>query len=378
MTRPKLLFLATEDWFVGSHFRPLLRRAAADGFEVVVAARDTGALAADEGVRVIAMPFARASLAPAALWAEVRAFNALLQAERPQIVHAIALKPIGLAVLADAARERAVVFALTGRGYLGARGGLRGLALEALAGGVRAALRRKNGFLLTENEADRAWVLDGADVSAERALIMPGAGVDPDAFQPAPEPASPPVIVGVAARLVRSKGVDLAVAALRRLRQQGVQIELRVAGAVDEDNPEHVTDDVLTGWRAEPGVTLLGRVSDINVFWAGAHIACLPSRGGEGLPRSLLEAAACGRPMVTTQTPGCADFVVNNETGLVVPRDDVDALADALSVLAKDPELRARMSLSARTRVLAGYTEAHAAAVASAAWRRSLTLATNT
>lgn len=372
MSRRKIVFLATEDWFVASHFSPLLKRAAADGLEVVVAARDSGALSAHDAVRLAPMPFARTSLAPGELLAEVRAVNALLRAEKPDLVHAIALKPIALSVLSDAARKSSCVFALTGRGYLGARGGWRRVVLDALAARLRAALRRGDALLLAENDADREWVFGGVEAPSTRVMMMPGAGVDPAGFQPAPEPASPPIVVGVAARLVRSKGIDVAVDAVAQLRKRGGEIELHIAGAVDPHNPEHVDEDTLSAWRATPGVRLLGRVGDINGFWAGTHIACLTSRGGEGLPRALLEAAACGRPIVTTNTPGCADFVVTGETGFVAPREDVDGVANALGALARDPGLRQRMGLAARARVLAGYTEAHAAAVASEAWRRCL------
>lgn len=371
MSRPKIIFLATEDWFVASHFRPLLKRAAADGFEVIVVARETGAFAGDANVRFVPMPFARRALAPGDVWSEARALSALLRTERPNIIHAIALKPIALTVLAGAARATPSVLALTGRGYLQARGGWRRIVLDALAGRIRAAIAQGRAVLLTENQADQRWVLGNAALPPARMMIMPGAGVDADAFRPAPEPAGP-IAVGLVARLVRSKGIDVAVAAVTRLRHQGMEIELRIAGDADPDNPEYVTDAELSAWRATPSVQLIGRVSDVNAFWAGTHIACLPSRGGEGLPRSLLEAAACGRPIVTTDTPGCADFVVNGETGLVVPRDDAGALANAFAALAGEGDLRTRMGVAARARVLWGYTEAHAAAVASEAWRRCL------
>jgi glycosyltransferase involved in cell wall biosynthesis len=115
---------------------------------------------------------------------------------------------------------------------------------------------------------------------------------------------------------------------------------------------------------------VLGRVEDVAAFWGGAHIACLPSRGGEGLPRSLLEAAACARPIVTTDAPGCRDFV-SADMGLVTPRDDLTALAAALRRLAHDKSLRNTMGAAARATVIAAYTEAHAAEVASRAWARA-------
>ncbi|MFT3729144.1 MAG: glycosyltransferase [Terricaulis sp.] len=372
MSARKIIFLATEDWFVRSHFLPLLARARADGFEVVVAARQSGPLSSIEGVRLIDLPFVRRSLAPGDVWREARAVRAMLAAEKPELVHAIALKPIVLQLLAGSATPS--VLALTGRGYLEARGGWRQIVLAALAKRLRRAVASHGAVLLTENAADRAWVEGGASLPDARVLMMPGAGVSLTVFETSSEPPEP-LVVGIVARLVRSKGIDLAVAAITRLRAAGAPIELHVAGEPDAGNPDHVSDTQIAAWRAVPGVALHGRVGNVNGFWRHAHIACLPSRGGEGLPRALLEAAACGRPLVTTATPGCADFVVDRVTGLVVARENVEALAAAFASLSSDAGLRMRMGAAARARVEAHYTEQHAADVASEAWRRALAAA---
>jgi glycosyltransferase involved in cell wall biosynthesis len=371
----KLVFLATEDWFVGSHFLPLVRRARDEGYDVAVAAQLSGALS-DAGVRLIDMPFARGSLGAGAIAREIGGVRTLLRTESPDIVHTIALKPIVLSLLAGASGAGRA-FALTGRGYLGARGAwwMR-LALAALARRLRSAVARGGAMLLVENEADRRWAEGGVPLPNERVALMPGAGVDIDAFAPASEPGGP-IVIGVASRLIWSKGVDLAVAAVSRLRAEGFDIELRIAGGADQANRESVRDEELARWRSAPGVTLLGRVDDINAFWAGVHIACLPSRGGEGLPRTLLEAAACGRPLVTTDTPGCVDFVRGRACGLVAPPNDVAALAAALQTLAGDANARRTMGVAARAQVIAGYTEAHAADCAAAAWRRLLAESSN-
>lgn len=361
----RLIFLATEDWFVGSHFMPLVRRAQADGFDVAVAARKSSGL---DGVRVIDMPFARGSMG--GVLHEAAAVRALLKAEQPDIVHAIALKPITLSLLAGG-QGAARAFALTGRGYSAVAPLLARLPSAGIGLWLRFALLSRRTALIVENPADRAWVEAGDRLPDERVTLMPGAGVDANAFTVAPEPPMP-VVIGVAARLVWSKGIDLAVEAVRRLRDEGLDVRLHVAGAADADNPEHVSDDELARWRAAPGVSLLGRVADVNAFWAGVHIACKPSRGGEGLPRSLLEAAACGRPIVTSDAPGCGDFVRDGEMGFVTPRDDAGALARALRTLVLDAGLRQRMGAAARARVVAGYTERHAAEAASAAWKRLL------
>lgn len=359
-----LLFLATEDWFVRSHFAHLLPRAREEGYDVAVAARMSGALA-DAGVRLIDLPIQRASTL--SMWREAEAVRDLVQREAPAIVHAIALRPIAAMLLAPA---RPAVFAVTGRGYLSVQPSpIAKTTLTLMAAGLRDRIKSGAGALLVENEADVAWVRgSGAPLPPERVVLSPGAGVEVARYNAAPEPLEP-IVLGIASRLVRSKGIDIAVGAIEQLRQQGLDISLRIAGAPDAGNPDCISEDELARWRAHDGVELLGHVADINAFWAGAHIACLPSRGGEGLPRSLLEAAACGRPIVTTDTPGCADFVRTGDIGLVTPANDAGALAQALQALSGDAALRRRLGAAARAQVEAHYTLGHAADAAAQAWR---------
>lgn len=358
-----LLFLATEDWFVRSHFAHLLLRAREQGYEVTVAARMSGALDS-AGVRLIDLPIQRASTL--SMWREAEAVRDLVQREAPSLVHAIALRPIAALLLAP---PRPTVFAVTGRGYLSVQPSpIAQTTLFLMAAGLRDRIKGGAASLLVENEADVAWVRgSGAPLPPERVVVSPGAGVDVALYTTAGEP-SEPIVVGVASRLVRSKGIDVAVAAVQHLRAQGADIRLRIAGAPDGGNPDCVGEDELARWRAQDGVELLGHVADINAFWAGAHIACLPSRGGEGLPRSLLEAAACGRPIVTTDTPGCADFVRQGDVGLVASPNDPDALAAALRTLAQDATTRRRLGAAARRQVEAHYTLSHAADAAARAW----------
>lgn len=363
MTRRKLLFLATEDWFVASHFLPLVRRAIANDFEVVVWARDSGVLSAEPGLRVIDAGFNRLTFMPWDLHRQATALKRVLAEESPDVVHAIALKPI-LLLLQSGYKACGRVLALTGRGFLAADAqSWKKLLGAQVRRWLQRALTEPATVVLVENEQDGRWI----GGSRERILLMPGAGVDPHVFAPSPEP-SRSVVVGVLSRLIRSKGVDLAVSAVEALRERGVDISLVIGGAADRQNPDCYSEAEMARWGATAGVEMLGRVEDVPAFWRNVHIACLPSRGGEGLPRSLLEAAACGRPIVTSDAPGCGDFVAGDEIGLVVPREDVKALADALQRLALDAELRRRMGEAARAKVLAVYTEAHAAAVAARAW----------
>lgn len=364
MSQRKLLFLATEDYFVRSHFAPLVERARADGFEVVVAARRSDA---ELGVRVIDMPFARGSVRLGDLLREMRALSAVLAAEKPDVVHALSLKPILNCLLAAGKTPQAL--AVTGLGYFAVSKKPALRAVRALlAPAIRGAVAGGRAVLVVENNFDRRWVEGGKPLPDDRVFLMPGAGVDPDQFKASPEPAGT-VTVGVVTRLVRSKGVDLVVEAVRRLRREGLNIVLRIAGGADPKNPESVTEQEIADWRADPGIELVGSTKDVPGFWAGTHIACLPSRGGEGLPRSLIEAASCARPVVTTDVPGCGDFVRDGVTGFVIREGNVEDLTARLRALAEDAALRQRMGQAARALVVAEYTQEHAAETASHAWR---------
>jgi glycosyltransferase involved in cell wall biosynthesis len=158
-------------------------------------------------------------------------------------------------------------------------------------------------------------------------------------------------------RMLRSKGVLDAVAAVRALRAEGLVVNLLLAGAADPDSRDSLSDAELAVLGREPGIAWLGHVADVRDVWRRAAIALLPSSYGEGVPKALLEAASCGRPIVASDMPGCRDVVAQGETGLLVPPHDVAALAAAIRTLANDPELRTRMGTAGRARVLSEFAE---------------------
>lgn len=360
MARPRLLFVATEDWFFASHFLPMARAARELDFDVAVIARERQHRRIIEatGARLIALEAERRSLDPRALFRQVVALRRLIEAEQPHILHCIALKPIALAGLAGrlAGVERRV-YALTGLGLLGARQGLvAGAARLAASLWLRGVIDGPLVRFLFENPDDPVTLgLDPLD--AGKVAIVGGAGVDPLILMPEPMPATPPLKVALVARMLWSKGVDLAVEATRLARAEGARVELTIYGAPDPSNPKAIPEDTLKQWASRPGVTWAGPTRDIEGVWRGHHLCILPSRGGEGLPRTILEAAACGRPILTTDVPGCRSFVRDGQDGLVVPAEDVAALARALITLARAPALAERMGASARARLIDGHTE---------------------
>ena len=360
MTR-RLLFLVTEDWYFWSHRLPQARAARDAGFEVLVATRVNahGKRIEQEGFRLISLPWSREGGIAHQL-ATVRVLTRLYRRERPDIVHHVALKSIAPGALAARlAGVRASVNAITGFGYLGASQTLKAKLVRA---GVRTLLppltNRRNAWTLLQNEDDRALALKLRLTSSRRAVLIRGSGIDLGHFEALPEPAGP-VTVALVSRMLRIKGIDTAVEAVRRLQRGGHDIRLLLAGGPDPANPASFDEASLRRWAEEPGIEWLGPIADVRTVWRRAHIGLLASRGGEGVPKSLLEAAACARPLVATDVPGCRDVVgPDGEAGLLVPANDPAAMADALLKLAKDATLRQRLGAAARQRAEALFGEA--------------------
>lgn len=372
---PRLAFIVTEDWFFASHFLPMARAARELSLDVTVITRVREHRAAIEatGAKVVPLEAERRSLNPFAAGDAAGRTAAILKAIEPDLVHCIALRSIliggAAAVMAGVPRR---VYALTGLGLLGARSDLVGrVARLAIRTVLRGPLETRATRYLFENEDDpRLLGLDLHDRT--RVTIVGGAGIDPDAFAPTPTPPGPTLKVALVARMLWSKGVDVAVEAATRARATGYDVTLDLYGAPDPSNRRAIPETTLRSWSERPGIVWHGATRDPARVWREHHLACLPSRGGEGLPRTLLEAAACGRAIVTSDVPGCRRLVRDGLEGFVVPPDDAAALAAALGRLASDPVATAIMGQAARVRVFDGFTERDVMDDLKTLWREML------
>jgi glycosyltransferase involved in cell wall biosynthesis len=356
---PKILYLVTEDWFFVSHFLPMAQAARDCGLQVAVATRvrADGERLEAEGFSVIAIESRRGSFSP---WRSLRDFFQALKivrAERADIVHCIALRPVVIGGLAARlAGTGALVVAPTGLGHLWIEDGIVvRLARKIVRTIVGSWLRGPRTHYLFENRDDpREFGLDpdGADVT-----IVGGAGVDPEKFPRSDAPPAPPLKVAMVARMIRPKGVVESVDAVRRARAAGAAIELHLFGDPDPDNPRSIPQAMLAQWSKEPGITWHGHATDVARVWRKHHVAMLLSYR-EGLPRSLVEAAAAGRPIVATDVPGCREVARDGKEGILVPLGDSEAAARALTTLAADQALRQRLGAAANARFQERFTAA--------------------
>jgi glycosyltransferase involved in cell wall biosynthesis len=348
----KILYLIAEDRFFVSHFLPMAAAADDCNFEICVAATRTGPHADRIGKRkytFVDLDMNRRSLGPFEALRNLRDMQAIIRRERPDIVHCIALRLVVLGgIAARRCGVRGLVLAPTGLGYLWEGDGalrriLRGL-VKFVVGRWLRGLRTRYVF----EHADNARAL-GLDPQSPDVVLVGGPGVEPAQFPLTPEPPAPPVKIAVVSRMLDSKGIAEAVEATQRARTLGAPVELHLFGESDPADPRSVPEAILRQWAREPGIHWHGHTGDVARVWREHHIALLLSHG-EGIPRALVEAAASGRPMVTTDVPGCRDVVRDGKEGLLVPVRDAERAAAALVRLASDPALRREFGAAAHRR----------------------------
>lgn len=347
----KLLFLVTEDWYFWSHRLPLAQEAKKRGYEVLVATRidQHGDRLREQGFRVIPLKMQRRSTN---IWKELAAVCELVSIyrhEKPDIVHQVAMKPVLYGSLAARiAGVRHVVNALAGMGYVFVSNHMKARLLRpAICTGFRFLLNGKRTRLILQNETDRNLLSGSRLVDLENIRLIRGAGVDTATFHPTDEPEGAPLIV-LATRMLWDKGIGEFVEAAKLLQERGVNARFALVGDSDLQNPNSVPQSTLKEWSRTGIVEWWGKRDDMPEVFAQASVACLPSAYGEGVPKVLLEAAACGLPIVTTDTPGCRDVVRHEENGLLVPVRNTIELADALQRLIENPELRRNMGARGR------------------------------
>jgi glycosyltransferase involved in cell wall biosynthesis len=329
----------------------MARAARTAGYEVHVATRVVkgGAAIVAEGFQLHPMEWRRGSVNPVDFLHAVAEVRRVYRALAPDLVHQVALWPTIVGSVAGIGLAVKRLSALAGLGFAFTSNSPKARSVRAILRPLlRLLLNGPQSAVLVQNPDDEA-LMSAVGIDRARLFVIPGSGVDTERLQPLPEPAGP-IVMAYVGRLLADKGLRALVSAQALLAARGEPVRLLIAGDADLANPGSIPSQEVDTWRRQPGVELLGHVRDIRDVWAKAHIAVLPSRR-EGLPMSLLEAAACGRPLIATDVPGCREVARPGLNALLVPRDDAKALADAIAQLAKDAELRTKLGAASRALV---------------------------
>ena len=349
--RPKILFVVAEDWYFWSHRRPIAAAALQNGYDVYVATRvgDCGEKIIGAGFRLIPLRLNRSSYSLFYELRTVRQLRSIYRQVKPDIVHHIALKPVlygSMAALGE--RRTQVINAFAGLGYLVSSPTFKARALKRVLWTMfRFLLNRPNSFLLLQNREDRDLLVADVGVLPEKTTIIRGSGVDIHEFQATAELPGVPIVL-LSSRMLWIKGISDFVDAAKLLRARGVNARFVLAGDTDLGSPGAIPREKLQEWQNAGSVEWWGHQQSMPQMLQQATLVCLPSHGGEGVPKALIEAAASERAIVATDVPGCRDIVRHGINGLLVATKNPAALADAIATLLNNASLRAEMGRRGR------------------------------
>jgi len=359
----KVLMVAHWDWVLYNFRLPLARALREKVFEVtfICPYGEYVPKLKEEGFRWIHWAIVRRSLNPVRELIAILHLASIYQREQPQIVHHFTIKPnLYGSIAAFLTRTKGVINTFEGLGFLFSEYPLAISLRSVVLPVAKLAFKANKGWCIFLNQQDLETCLRLKLILPERAIVITSIGVDTKKFRPNHEFLSNnhehPIVVLMAARLLWDKGVREFVEAARVLKARGLQVEFWLAGKPDNGNPMCVPEEFLKEWREEGLINWLGHRDDMPNLLQQVDIAVLPSYH-EGVPRFLLEAAACGLPLVATDIEGCRVVVRDGVNGFLVPVKDPYALADAIETLIKKPELRRQMGIASRKIVEAEFDE---------------------
>lgn len=358
----KIILFANTDWYLYNFRRSLALALKAQGYELLLISPPGpyGDKLRALGLRWEPVPMRRRSLNPLREAQLLAWLVSLFRRERPVLIHGFTIKcAVYGSLAARFVGVPARVNAVAGMGYVFTSNDNKARMLRPLVRTLmRAALGGRSVRVILQNRDDMALFESAGFIDRAYIRLIPGSGVDCSRFSTRHairDPAAP-LRVLLAARLLWDKGLAEFVGAARQLRAQGRAIEFLLAGEPDPGNPAAVVEDTVRGWVQEGVLQWLGHVDDMPRLLASVDMGVLPSYR-EGLPKGLVEAAACALPLVTTDVPGCREVVSDGVDGLLVPPRDTGALARAIARLHDDPELAARLGAAARIKALERFDE---------------------
>lgn len=364
MGNKRLLYIINVDWYFLLHWLERANAAKADGWDVHLATRFTDeknrSKLVNLGITCHFIPFSRKSLNPFNELKTILSLKKIVKAVNPDLVHCITIKPNLYGGLITQSLHIPTIKSITGLGAVFSSKKIRFRSIRRLIIYLYRRVGSENGGrLIFENEEDLQTFKKYRIAPNENMILIRGSGVSLEMFPYQTLPGSPPFKILFAARLLKDKGLQDLVEAVKLLKSKMLDITLGVAGIIDNDAVSRISEKQLLKWSEEGAIEWLGEKSNMGELLSKYNIIALPTRYGEGVPRILLEAAAVGRPLIATDTRGCRDIVIDNVTGFLVPTGNVLALAEAIEKLCLNNELCSQFGLAAHNRVKSMFLEHH-------------------
>ncbi len=345
----QLTFFVTEDWYFYSHRLNLAITAAKAGFDVsaIVRVMNHGKEIENAGIKLLPIELSRKSMNPYEEFKTLFSVYQFYKMYKPDIVHHVALKPILYGTIAaKLAGTPSIINAFAGLGWLFSSNELKARLLKNTLCVVYRVLL-KNTYIIVQNPDDLNVL---KNLGLRNISLINGAGVDMNVYEFQPESISVPLVI-LPSRLIWTKGVGLFVNAAKIIKDKGIDARFALVGQPDSSNPSSIDDEQLNQWHEEQNVEVWGQRNDMPDVYAQSHIVCLPTTYGEGVPKALIEAAASGRAIITTDAPGCREIVIDQQNGFLIEPENIDMLVARLETLIMDSKLRQAMGKKGRTMV---------------------------
>lgn len=346
----KLFIVVNVDWFFLSHRLPIALAAQNAGWNVTIVTADTGKLHTieEKGLKVINLPMSRSGMNIIEELKTLRFLCKLYSRERPDVVHHVGMKTILWGTLAAKySKVYGVVNAISGLGGFFAEDN-KGLLSKIMPKVLRYSHDRQNLLCIFQNDDDWTLYVRNGIIKYNQGRLIKGSGVDLKDYCYTPEPTEGMIKVILTARMIVEKGIFLLTEAAERLRSKyESSVEFLLVGGLD-DHPGAITENQLKEVCDGKYIKWLGYRNDVRDLLKRSHIVAFPSYYMEGLPKSLIEADAIGRPIITSNSVGCKETVVDGENGFLIKPKDVDALTEKLDLLIGNSELRQEMGKASR------------------------------
>lgn len=346
----KIVYIVNVDWFFISHRLPIALKALQKGHEVHIFAQDTGKMEYLKSLGLIIHPISleRGSINPFQTFKLFIDLNNKLKNIQPNIVHLVTIKPVLIGgIAAILAKVPSIVYAISGLGFVFTNSMLKAKILRlGIIPLYRLALSAKNKTVIVQNLDDLRILRQYVSIPEDQTVLIPGSGVNLEQFQVSPIPLVNKTVL-MACRLLADKGVYEFYRSVLLLKEKYPHIKFVLVGGIDSDNPASLTEQELSEWVQNGDLEWWGHQTNMSEVLSQATIVVLPSYR-EGMPKVLLEAQALGRPIVTTDVPGCREAIENGKTGFLVEVKNAQSLADAIEKLINNDELCLEFSHNAR------------------------------
>ena len=355
-----IIYFVSEDWYFCSHRLPVARSALNNGYRVVVITKVNrhADIIKSEGFELYPIAISRGGINPIKDIKTIISLYKCYKKYSPNIVHHVAIKPVIYGTLvASMIGSIKIVNAMTGLGFVFVSNSIKAKIIRFFAHKIfRILFNNKNLSLILQNEDDLNYFLKNNLIKKKRISLIRGSGVDTKKFNNTGMGYSKKPIIMLASRMLWDKGVGEFVDAAKIIKKLGFNVRFVLVGDIDSENPASISLEQLSKWSSSEVIEYWGKKDDMHVVLNQAFIVCLPSYR-EGLPKVLLEAASCKKPIITTDVPGCREVVSNGDNGVLVLPKNVDSIVDAIEYLYNNPKVRERMGSRGRKIVESNFSQ---------------------